>query len=260
VPESVKKITLEILEDYTLVEQLLDDNPHFEIFSGFFDQVIDIDTFIEFAKIISLILGTRSIFTRNHLSLVARTSEAIARSMLGTLDGKVMKLAGFVHDVGKIKTPLSILHKKGKLTDEEWILMKKHVVDTVHTLQEADLRFLAVICGAHHERLDGSGYPMGLVEDQMTIYQKILQVADVYSALIERRPYRSAVSYREALDIVKKEVEKGRLDEKVFNELKNVVLSEPALMRTRYSDVLKDFFGDHYREIAEILKDVLWSR
>jgi len=59
---------------------------------------------------------------------------------------------------------------------------------------------------------------------------------------------------------VKKEVEKGRLDEKVFNELKNVVLSEPALMRTRYSDVLKDFFGDHYREIAEILKDVLWSR
>jgi len=260
VPKSVKNIALEILEDYTLVEQLLDDNPHFEIFSGFFDQAVDIDTFIEFAKIISLILGTRSIFTRNHLSLVARTSEAIARSMLGTLDGKIMKLAGFVHDVGKIKTPLSILHKKGKLTNEEWILMRKHVVDTCHILQEADLKFLAVICSAHHERLDGSGYPLGLIGDEMFIYQKILQVADVYSALIERRPYRSAVSYREALDIVKREVENGKLDEKVFIELKNVVLSDPTLMRARYSDVLRDFFGDHYREMAEILKDILWSR
>jgi len=59
---------------------------------------------------------------------------------------------------------------------------------------------------------------------------------------------------------VKEEVEKGRLDEKVFIELKNVVLSDPTLMRARYSDVLRDFFGDHYREIAEILKDILWSR
>jgi len=257
IPEPVKNVTLEILKDYTLVEQLLDDNPHFEIFSDFFDQTVEIDTFIEFAKIISLILGTRSIFTRNHLSLVARASEAIARSMLGALDGKVMKLAGFIHDIGKIKTPLSILHKKGDLTDEEWILMRKHIVDTVYILQEAGLESLAIICGAHHERLDGSGYPMGLTENQMFIYQKILQVADVYSALIEKRPYRKALSYKEALDIVKEEVDKGKLDEKVFNELKNVVLSEPALMRASYSDALRDFFGDRYKEMMEILKDVL---
>lgn len=259
IPEKLKYIANEILKDYKLIEALIDDEPHLEIFGDTFEDPISIDSTIEISKILALIQGMRSFSTRNHASFVSRISQKITESVLGSFDGKIMKIAGYLHDIGKLKVPLKVLHKKSPLTNEEWILMRKHVVDTKEMLLNSGLDYMAEICGAHHERLDGSGYPLGLKGDEMLGYQRILQIADVYSALVEKRPYRRAFNYKEALNIVKSEIEKGKLDERFFNELENVVKGDPKLQRVSFKDVLEDIFEADYQLLLKELPDLVES-
>lgn len=185
-PQTFKNTTLDILKDYKVIESLIDDEPHFELFD-FSNDTIDIDSAVEISKIISLIQGMRSFVTRNHISITSRVAQEIAKQCLGEFDSKIMKIAGYLHDIGKLKVPLKILHKKGALDEEEWILMRKHVFDTKEMLDKSNLDYLSLICSAHHERLDGSGYPYGLKEEDLFCYQRLLQVSDVYSALFDRR-------------------------------------------------------------------------
>lgn len=255
IPQTFKDYALDILKDYKVLELLIDNEPHFELFD-FPNDTIDIDSAVEISKIISLIQGVRSFTTRNHISIVSRVVQEVAKRSLEELDSKIMKIAGYLHDIGKLKVPLKILHKKGPLNEEEWILMRKHVFDTKQILEDSNMDYLASICSAHHERLDGSGYPYGLKEEEMICYQRLLQVADVYSALIENRPYRKAYGYKEALNIMKEEVEKGKLDGRFVKELEDVVKSDPSLQKASFENVLKDIFAENYeiliRDVPEI--------
>lgn len=254
IPLDFKNTALDILKDYKVIESLIDDEPHFELFD-FSNDTIDIDSAVEISKIISLIQGMRSFVTRNHISITSRIAQEIAKQCLGEFDSKIMKIAGYLHDIGKLKVPLKILHKKGTLDEEEWILMRKHVFDTKETLEKSNLDYLSLICSAHHERLDGSGYPYGLKEEDLFCYQRLLQVSDVYSALIEDRPYRRAYEYKKALEILKEEAEKGKLDGKFVKELEAVVKNEPSLQKASFENVLKDIFEDDYETVRlEFLK------
>ncbi len=115
-------------------------------------------------------------------------------------DVRELEKAGLYHDIGKISIPDSILHKPGKLSDDEWKIMKNHTTTGYQILKTAD-RYsnIAEYALSHHERIDGKGYPNGLKEGEIPLFSRIISVADTYEAMTSDRPYRSAISQDEAI-------------------------------------------------------------
>jgi putative two-component system response regulator len=124
---------------------------------------------------------------------------------------------GYLHDVGKVGIPDSILFKPGKLTGEEWVTMRSHTVRG-----EEICRHLKSLCPVlpiirhHHEKWDGSGYPDGLRGDQIPLLSRVLQIADIYDALTYERPYKPAYTPAEAIAIMLQETERGWRDPRIF--------------------------------------------
>ena len=139
---------------------------------------------------------------------------------------------GYLHDVGKVGIPDAILLKPGKLTSEEWVTMRSHTTRGEEICCHVrSLSPVLPIIRHHHERWDGTGYPDGLKADQIPQLARILQVADIYDALTNPRPYRQACSPNEALDIIRDEAARGWRDPevvRVFLALYEEVLSRPA--------------------------------
>ncbi len=112
--------------------------------------------------------------------------------------------AGLLHDVGKSQIPNDILNKPSQLTDEEFEQMKMHSTYGYRILQEKETFSKGILLGVlqHHEKVRGDGYPIGLKNDQIHIYAKIISVADIYDALVTDRPYKKAFSKRTAMEMV----------------------------------------------------------
>nr|MCR4675262.1 HD-GYP domain-containing protein [Lachnospiraceae bacterium] len=118
-----------------------------------------------------------------------------------------LTLAGLLHDIGKLNVPTEVLEKTGKLTDEEFALIKKHPLDGRKMLKQCpdiDSRFLNAAL-QHHERSDGSGYPRGLCDDEIDDFAAIVAIADVYDAMTATRAYRSALSPFEVIAAFEKD-------------------------------------------------------
>ncbi len=107
-----------------------------------------------------------------------------------------------MHDVGKVETPTAVLHKAGRLSDEEFDIVKRHPVDGADMVATLDDDELTAIVRHHHERLDGTGYPDGLAGDEIPLGARILAVADTFDAITSTRPYRQANPHKKALDIL----------------------------------------------------------
>jgi response regulator RpfG family c-di-GMP phosphodiesterase len=120
--------------------------------------------------------------------------------------------AAILHDVGKVSTPDHILQKPGKLTPEEFAIMREHaetggtILERAASLAEGSsyLSLGAEIAMSHHERWDGNGYPHGLSQEEIPLSARIVAVADVYDALISNRPYKDPWPLSEALDYIRK--------------------------------------------------------
>jgi putative two-component system response regulator len=124
---------------------------------------------------------------------------------------------GYLHDVGKVGIPDSILFKPGKLTGEEWLIMRSHSVRGEEICRPMkSLAPVLPIIRHHHERWDGSGYPDGLRGDQIPLLARVLQIADIYDALISPRPYKRAFSEAKALQLMEQETERGWRDPELF--------------------------------------------
>ncbi|MFL0804160.1 MAG: HD-GYP domain-containing protein [Agarilytica sp.] len=117
---------------------------------------------------------------------------------------KELTTGALLHDIGKIRVPSEVLNKPGALTDEEWVEMKRHVVygQAVLTKSEGISDIAKSICALHHERLDGSGYPMGLEGDDIQIYGRIAAVVDVYDAVTASRCYHDGMSPFKAMKLL----------------------------------------------------------
>lgn len=113
-------------------------------------------------------------------------------------------ISGLLHDVGKSKIPNEILNKPGRLTDEEFAIMKQHSVYGYNILKNKPELSEYVKLGVlqHHEKINGRGYPLGVVKEKICPYARILAVADVYDALVTERPYKSAFTKRDAVEML----------------------------------------------------------
>ena len=135
-------------------------------------------------------------------------------------DMKLLGLIGLLHDVGKVDVPDDILTAPRKLSDEEFELIKKHPRKGEQMLKECDFDEKVPICALeHHERLDGSGYPDGKQAKELDIHSRALAIIDIYEALTTWRPYKEPIPSIQALRILKKETEDGKLDRTIFRDL-----------------------------------------
>ncbi len=129
---------------------------------------------------------------------------------IAAIDKKLLVQSAHLHDVGKISIPDAILQKPGKLTDNEFDTMKCHSIygrDIISKIskQTSESEFLeqaAILAVSHHERWDGRGYPYGLAGTQIPIQGRLMAIADVYDALISKRPYKEAFTHEEAVKII----------------------------------------------------------
>jgi HD-GYP domain-containing protein (c-di-GMP phosphodiesterase class II) len=134
-----------------------------------------------------------------------------------------MRRAALLHDIGKLGISNRILDKPAPLTDAEFARVRQHPLFTQWILERTPgFARLAPLAGAHHERLDGGGYPHGLTARELTLPMRTLAVADVYEALTSERPYRPARSSAEALEVMRPEVPR-KLDGRVFAALEDVL-------------------------------------
>ncbi len=151
-------------------------------------------------------LETQDRYTIGHSRRVARNAALVAAGM-GLSDEEVatVRAAATVHDIGKIDVPRAILNKPGKLTPEEYEVVKHHAADGAALVASLGDAELTAIVRHHHERVDGTGYPDGLAGDQIPIGARILAVADTFDAIASPRPYRPAATHQRAIDVLHEE-------------------------------------------------------
>jgi HD-GYP domain-containing protein (c-di-GMP phosphodiesterase class II) len=137
---------------------------------------------------------------------VGRYAELIARRLeLGDARVERIRAAGVLHDIGKLGVADAVLKKSGALTDEEWSEMRRHPELGARILDHANLRDISGWVLAHHERIDGRGYPLGLSGAEIPLEARILAVADAYEAMTADRVYRSALGH----DVAQEELRSG---------------------------------------------------
>lgn len=151
---------------------------------------------------LALMIEARDSYTDGHCQRLAQYAADVGM-MLGVDDDDLAALrrGGYFHDIGKIALPDAVLHKPGRLTPEEFELVKQHPV--IGDRLCGDLRALSAvreIVRHHHERLNGSGYPDGLQGDAIPVLAQIIGIVDVYDALTTDRPYRKAMTPEAAME------------------------------------------------------------
>jgi len=199
---------------------------------------------IDYSKMLAYSIDFRSESTVKHTIAVEAISYEIAK--LCKLDEETVNkiaLSATVHDIGKIAINTEILEKPGKLTDEEFEIMKSHAkigYDILSGLNIDDIRDIATL---HHEKLDGTGYPFGLKADKLTLEMRILAVADIISALIGRRSYKEEFEKEEIIRILHDMAKYKKIDKEVVNlfvENYDYVISEA---NNRSQDLMQSYLN-----------------
>ena len=157
--------------------------------------------FLSTVKSLASAIDAKDEYTRHHSTRVTEFTLKIARKMsFSEKEIGDLELAALLHDVGKIAVPENILNKPGKLTDQEYALIKEHSARGESILSPViELKDIARIVRAHHEHYDGTGYPDGLKGREIPLGARIMAVADAYDSITSERPYRKAASHRFAM-------------------------------------------------------------
>lgn len=165
-------------------------------------------SFTSFIETLSTTLDTRDYITAGHSRRVTLYALEIARIMKFDQEQmEIIRIAGLLHDIGKIGVPEVVLFKDRKLSEDEYEIIKRHanltksILNKIHFLKK--YRAIPEIAASHHERIDGKGYPEGLNGDNIPLEGKILAVADVFDALTSRKPYQDRMGLDEVMEIIK---------------------------------------------------------
>jgi hypothetical protein len=161
-------------------------------------------------------------------------------------------LCAYLHDVGKILTPSNILQKKDKLTDEEYEVMKEHPIASYEICMRYEkFKDVALVVRAHHESLDGSGYPDGLKGTDIPFEASIIKIADVYDALTRKRQYKDGFKQSEAVRILIEEAKKNKISASILIYLVNSIIEELVKCEKDQANIVKT-----NKEELQILKEL----
>ncbi|MFQ6083564.1 MAG: HD-GYP domain-containing protein [Candidatus Aminicenantia bacterium] len=183
---------------------------------------LDLDGLLSLAKLFSQVIDFRSRFTSTHSSGVAVSAEVLARLVgFSERECQQMKIAGYLHDLGKLAVPVEILEKPGKLTEDEFNVVRSHTFYTYRILEPISaLDVINTWASFHHERLDGTGYPFHHKGQDLSLGSRIMAVADVFTAITEDRPYRKGMASNKALQVLQKMADNSVLDPNIVSLLR----------------------------------------
>ncbi len=205
---------------------------------------IEIDQLFSISAFFKKLIDFKSPFTATHSSGVAACCTVLAKMFgLASKDVSLLELAGYLHDLGKLVIPNAILEKNGKLSQEEFAIMKQHTYFTYTILNSiGGLGPIPEWAAFHHERLDGTGYPFHVGRDRLETGARIMAVADVFTALAEDRPYRPGMKHKEVARILRAMADREILDSRIV-----------TLLLENYDEVLQhvksrqEAAGEEYR-------------
>lgn len=184
---------------------------------------VDLSTeqLLKVCSIFAFIIDAKSPFTKNHSSGLAEKISQLAQNY-GIQDEHRDKLmiAAYLHDVGKLVTPLTILEKPASLSEEEFAVMRQHANMTWEILKEVHgLKEITAWSANHHEKLNGSGYPYGHTQTELPFECRLMGCCDVYQALTEDRPYRASMNHEQAMCVLNEMAERGELDNDIVRTI-----------------------------------------
>lgn len=185
---------------------------------------VDYSQIHETTKIFSAIVDSYSPFTANHSSGISEKISIMADFYKFNQEKKYkLLISADLHDIGKLGVPNKILDKNGRLTHEEFTIVKKHTYFTRRILEKIEY-FNEIVEWAsnHHEKLNGSGYPYGFDVAQLDFCSRLMAVIDIYQALTENRPYRKGMNHEIAIGILEEMVEKGEIDGLIVSDVDKV--------------------------------------
>ncbi len=204
----------------------------------------------EIAGLFSRIIDFRSHYTAMHSGGVGVIAEHLARCCgMMAEEPRQVRIAGLLHDLGKLCVPKEILEKPAKLSPHDYSIVRAHTFHTYRVLER--IRGFENICrwaGYHHERLDGSGYPFHVSGEEYSLGARIVSVADIFTAITEDRPYRKGISVEKTLKVLASMVKKGKLDGNVVamlhdhhRELDSLRANAQKTLTLEYESVAQHF-------------------
>jgi putative two-component system response regulator len=171
-----------------------------------------ISSMVEMIEFRDTVTFGHTVRTQKYLKLLVDklVAEGIYKNEISRWDLSFLIPSAQLHDVGKIKIPIALLNKPGRYTEEEFNQMKTHTTYGVeiiehiarNTRQHTFLDYAKIFAATHHEKWDGTGYPLGLAGEDIPLEGRLMALVDVYDALISERPYKPALSAREAEKII----------------------------------------------------------
>ena len=202
---------LEYFDEVNPLEDILPD----------FSMEISLEDFLGITKIFSKIIDGKSKFTAKHSKDLEEKSLKLVEYFNLDEETKLkIQIASNLHDIGKLGTPNSILDKDGSLNNSELFEIKKHAYLTHSILSKIDnFSDITKWASAHHERLDGSGYPFGLTSDELGLEERIVSCLDFYQALVEDRPYRKSFNHDDAVSLLRKNLTNLEIDANIINAI-----------------------------------------
>lgn len=168
-------------------------------------------------------LENKDDYLKGHNYRVSKYALIILEEMGLKLNTDNLNYAASYHDIGKIKISPDIVHKESSLTPKEFEVMKMHPVYSYEIIKPILGEDIAYIAKCHHEKLDGSGYPLHLKGDAIPIEAQIIAVADIFDALTTKRTYRDAYSFNDAIKIMEADVINHKINKEAYNALKKAI-------------------------------------
>ena len=251
------ELYLKALETTDFNKKLTDNTYKDELIKFFDKKPISREEIISYIKMLTYAIDFRSEVTVKHTITVQAVSYEIAKLL--NFDDQLsikIKIAAMIHDIGKIATPISILEKPGKLTEEEFETMKDHAMIGYKILSNLDIDDIRDIAMAHHEKLDGTGYPFGLKGNQISREARIVAIADIFSALMGVRSYKNEFSKDRILEILKNMANSNKID---YNIVQLVIENYDYIVervKEKTDDLIKTY-EDIKNEYADLLKKLL---
>ena len=206
-------------------------------------------------RMVAILIDFRSESTVTHTITMVSASISIAKQMgLGKQQLDEIYTGAYIHDLGKIAIPLEILEKPGKLTFDEMEVMKTHILLTGNIIRGHVSDNVYKIAIRHHEKVNGEGYPYGIKAEELTLAEKIVAVADIYSALSGKRSYKEKFEKDKIISIMKQMAEREQIDKEVvnvlvenFEEIANNVAEECEELLHNYI-----YLKERYRDIQNM--------